>query len=62
MIRKRGRKGFCSAEFMVDGQTYQFTFNGKKGMPLITSKTEAREHENELKRQVMSGLLLKTPS
>ena len=59
MIRKRGRKGFCSAEFMIDGHTYQFTFNGKKGMPIITSKTEAREYENELKRQVTSGLSMK---
>ena len=59
MIRKRGRKGVCSAEFMIDGQTYQFTFNGKKDMPLITSKTEAREYEDELKRKVVSGLLLK---
>jgi integrase len=61
MIRKRGRKGFCSAEFMIDGYTYQFTFNGKKGMPLITSKTEAREYEDDLRRQVVSGLSLKDP-
>ena len=59
MIRKRGRKGFCSAEFMIDGHTYQFTFNGKKGMPLITSKKDAREHEDDLRRQVISGMLLK---
>ena len=59
MIRKRGRKGFCSAEFMIDGHTYQFTFNGKKGMPFITSKTEAREYEDDLKRQVTSGLSMK---
>jgi len=59
MIRKRGRKGLCSTEFMIDGHTYQFTFNGKKGMPLITSKTEAREYEDDLKRQVMTGMFLK---
>ncbi|CAN5634457.1 hypothetical protein BH20ACI3_BH20ACI3_16110 [soil metagenome] len=59
MIRKRGRKGFCSAEFMIDVHTYQFTFNGKKGMPIITSKTEAREYENDLRRQVTSGLFMK---
>ena len=59
MIRKRGRKGFCSTEFMIDGDTYQFTFNGKKGMPLITSKKEAREHEDDLRRQVISGMVLK---
>ena len=59
MIRKRGRNGVCSAEFMIDGHTYQFTFNGKNDMPLITSKTEAREYECELRRKVISGLLLK---
>jgi len=51
--------GFCSAEFMIDGQTYQFTFNGKKGMPLITSKTEARAYEDNLRRQVTTGMFLK---
>ncbi|HEV8186828.1 MAG TPA: tyrosine-type recombinase/integrase [Pyrinomonadaceae bacterium] len=59
MIRKRGRKGFCSAEFMIDSHLYRFTFNGKNGMPLITSKTKARAYENDLRRQVVSGLLLK---
>lgn len=59
MIRQRGRKGFCSAEFMIDGETYQFTFNGKKGMPLITSKKQAREYEDDLRRQVMTGMFLK---
>jgi site-specific recombinase XerD len=44
---------------MIDGHTYQFTFNGKKGMPFITSKTDAREYEDDLKRQVRSGLALK---
>jgi hypothetical protein len=41
-IRQRGKEGICESQFWVDGEFYQFTFNGKKGMPLITSKRKAR--------------------
>ncbi|HEV7892356.1 MAG TPA: tyrosine-type recombinase/integrase [Pyrinomonadaceae bacterium] len=43
----------------MDGEFYQFTFNGKKGMPLITSKRKAREKEDDLKRQIKVGTFLK---
>ena len=29
-IRQRGKEGICSSEFWVEGEFYQFTFNGKK--------------------------------
>lgn len=58
-IRQRGTEGICSAEFQIDGMFYQFTFNGKKGMPLITSKRKAREYEDDLKRQIKTGSFLK---
>ena len=58
-IRQRSKGGFCSSQFWVDGDCYQFTFNGKKGMPLITSRKEAKEYEIDLKRQIKTGMLLK---
>jgi integrase len=58
-IRQRSRRGFCSSQFWIDGQFYQFTFNGKKDMPLITSRKEAKEYEIDLKRQIKTGTLLK---
>ncbi len=58
-IRQRSSGGFCSAQFWIEGELYQFTFNGKKGMPLITSKKEAKEYEIDLKRQIKTGTLLK---
>src|SRR4030095_5942271 len=58
-IRQRSSGGFCSAQFWIYGQVYQFTFNGKKGMPQLTSKKEARDFEAELKRKVKTGTLLK---
>ncbi|MBA2734990.1 MAG: site-specific integrase [Acidobacteria bacterium] len=57
-IRQRGKEGVCSAEFWIDNDFYQFTFNGKKGMPLITTKRQAREYESELKRQIRTGTFL----
>jgi integrase len=39
----------------LDGEVYRFSFNGKKGMPLITKKPEAKEHEVVLKRQIRAG-------
>lgn len=50
-IRQRSKEGICSAEFRVDGEFYQFTFNGKKGMPLITSKKQAREKVLAIKKE-----------
>jgi hypothetical protein len=38
-IKQRGKEKICSSEFTVDKQTYRFSFNGKKGMPLITTKS-----------------------
>jgi hypothetical protein len=58
-IRQRGSEGVCESQFWVDGEFYQFTFNGKKEMPLITSKRKAREKENDLKHQIKTGTLLK---
>jgi hypothetical protein len=59
-IRQRGKAGICSAEFWIAGEFYQFTFNGKKGMPLITAKKQAKElDEDDLKRQIKTGTFLK---
>lgn len=58
-IRQRGKEGICESQFWVDGEFYQFTFNGKKEMPLITSKKQAREYEDDLKRQIRTGMFLK---
>lgn len=58
-IRQRGKQGICEAQFWIEGDFYQFTFNGKKGMPLITSKKEAKEKENDLKREIRTGTFLK---
>src|SRR5258708_6816203 len=54
-IRQRGREGICESQLCVDGTFYQFTFNGKSGRPLITSKKHAREKEYELKREIRLG-------
>lgn len=53
--RQRGKEGICESQFWVDGTFYQFTFNGKSGRPLITSKKQAREKEYELKREIRLG-------
>jgi hypothetical protein len=58
-IRQRGKEGICESQFRVGGEFYQFTFNGKKGMPLITSKRKAREQEDDLKRQIKAGTFMK---
>jgi hypothetical protein len=58
-IRQRGKEGICESQFWVDGTFYQFTFNGKDGRPLITSKKKAKEHEYELKREIKMGTNLK---
>ena len=57
-VSKRGKEGVCSAVFQLEGQTYCFTFNGKKGMPLITDKRLAKEKEVELKKQIRMGTFL----
>jgi integrase len=54
-IRQRGKEGICESQFWVDGTFYQFTFNGKKGKPLISSKKKAKEKEYELKREIRLG-------
>ena len=54
-IRQRGKEGICESQFWVDGTFYQFTFNGKKGQPLIISKKKAKEKEYELKREIRLG-------
>jgi integrase len=58
-IRQRGKDGICESQFWVDGTFYQFTFNGKNGRPLITSKKKAKEQEYELKREIRMGTNLK---
>ena len=59
IIRQRGSEGICESQFWIDRDFYQFTFNGKKGMPLITTKRQARDKEDDLKRQVRIGTFLK---
>jgi integrase len=54
-IRQRGKEKICMSEFHLDNQVYRFSFNGKKGMPLITSKKEAKSYESELKLQMKAG-------
>ncbi len=57
-VSKRGKEGICSVVFQLEGQTFCFTFNGKKGMPLITDKRLAKEKEVELKKQIRMGTFL----
>src|SRR5215210_4866552 len=54
-IKQRGREGICTSAFTLDGTYHVFTFNGKKGMPLITLKKKAREYELQLKNQLRAG-------
>jgi integrase len=61
-IKQRGKDKICSAEFYVDKKPYRFSFNGKKGMPLITSKTEARKKESELKHQILADTFVSDSS
>jgi integrase len=58
-IRQRGKEGICESQFWMDGEFHQFTFNGKNGNPLITSKRKAREKESDLKREIRTGTILK---
>ena len=58
-IRQRGKEGICESQFWMEGEFYQFTFNGKRGMPLITSKRQAKEKEDDLKREIRTGTFLK---
>src|SRR5947209_3377971 len=57
-IKQNRRTGVCYSAFVFEGQTHNFSFNGKKGQPLITSKREAREREAELKTQMRAGTYL----
>jgi integrase len=57
-ISKRGKEGICSTVFHLENQVYAFSFNGKKGMPLITDKRKAREYEIELKKQIRAGTFM----
>jgi hypothetical protein len=54
-IKERGKNNIYSSEFYLDGEVYRFSFNGKKGMPLITKRQEAKEYEVVLKRQIRAG-------
>jgi integrase len=54
-IKQNEKTGVCYSVFKFDGQTHCFSFNGKKGQPLITSKREAREREAEIRRQMRDG-------
>src|SRR5260370_6824421 len=58
-IRQRGKEGICESQFWIDGTFYQFTFNGKNERPLITSKKQAREKDDELKREIRMGTILR---
>jgi len=57
-ISKRGKEGICSTVFHLENQVYCFSFNGKRGMPLITDKRKAREYEIELKKQIRQGTFM----
>jgi integrase len=57
-VSKRGKDGICSTVFQVEGKTYCFSFNGKKGLPLITDKRLAKEKEVELKKQIRAGTFM----
>src|SRR5205085_2435730 len=57
-IKQRGKDKICTSAFTIEGQYYVFTFNGKRGQPLITSKREAREREVELKKQIRAGTFI----
>jgi integrase len=57
-ISKRGKEGICSTVFHLENQAHCFSFNGKKGMPLITDKRKAREFEIELKKQIRNGTFM----
>jgi integrase len=57
-VYKRGKEGVCSVLFELEGRKYFYSFNGKKGMPLITDKKEARDYEYELKRQIKAGTFI----
>lgn len=53
-IKQNRKTGVCYSSFEFEGRAHNFTFNGKKGQPLITSKREAKEYEAELKRKMKS--------
>src|SRR5689334_22456325 len=57
-ISKRGKEGICRSVFQLEGRFYSFTFNGKKGMPLITDKKEAKNYEHDLVRQLKAGTFI----
>lgn len=57
-IKQRRKGAVCYSEFHLENQVHRFSFNGKRGMPLITSKREAREYEVTLKEQLRKGTFL----
>ena len=57
-IKQRGRSKICSSAFQMDGQDFFFAFNGKKGMPLITNKSEAKVYEAKLKTELQAGTFI----
>lgn len=61
-IRQNGKEGICSSEFRLEGKSYCYTFNGKNGLPLITKKSEAREKEYELRKQLRAGIFVRSSS
>lgn len=54
--RKKGEK-FFRFEFMEGGKRISGTLNGKKGLPLASSKQEARDRESEIRIKVRAQLL-----
>ena len=57
MIREK-KKGerFFRFEFMEGGKRISGTLNGKKGLPFVASKQEARDRESEIRIQVRTQL------
>lgn len=58
IIKQNRRTGVCYSPFVFEGKTYNFSFNGKKGQPLITTKREAREHESEIRAGMRAGAFI----
>ena len=54
--RKKGEK-FFRFEFMEGGKRISGTLNGKKGLPLASSKQEARDRESEIRLKIRAQLL-----
>ncbi len=53
--RKKGEK-FFRFEFTEGGKRISGTFNGKKGLPFVATKQEARDHEAQIRIHIRTQL------